>query len=266
MMKTIYIGIFSALLYPISGHSQVGINTATTQEGVTLQLEATNKGVLFPRIALVSRTSTSPLASNIPTGTMIFNTVTTGSFPNTITQGLHWWSAEEQQWTSLNTNIENAIVKYTNSEASTNYNTTTWQNAKLFGNKIFNESTTIYAVNTTNQTVTIGKSGLYSVSALLSFNKLQGGDEGRIALSARVYVNNTAVGTEQAINSDYTLGVSDGKGLFSHSFTEYLELNDGDIISIKLKKTTGTYSGSDGSAVVQFSLNGESSIGISRIR
>lgn len=265
-MKAIYIGIFSALLCPISGYSQVGINTPTTNDGVTLQLESTNKGVLFPRIALVSRTSTSPLAASIPTGTMVFNTATTGVFPNTITQGLHWWSAEEQQWTSLNTNIENAIVKYTNSEVSTNYNTTTWQNAKLFGNKIFNESTTIYAVNTSNQTITIGKSGLYSISALLSFNKLDGGDDGRIALSARVYLNNVAVGTEQAINSDYTAGVDNGYGFFSHSFTEYLELNDGDVISIRLKKTTGTYSGSDGSAAVPFNLNGQSSIAISRIR
>ncbi|WP_312300541.1 hypothetical protein [Chryseobacterium sp.] len=264
-MKKIYMGICLALC-SIFNYGQVGINTSTINDGVALQLEATDKGVLFPRVALVSRTLTSPLASTIPTGTMVFNTATTGVFPNTITQGLHWWSAEEQQWTNINTNIENVIVKYTNTEMSTNYNTTFWQNAKLFGNKIFNESTVVYSVNALNNTLTIGKAGLYSISALLSLNKLDGGSEGDVSLSARVYVNGSPVGTEQVINSDHTLGVDDGKGLFSHSFTEYLELNDGDIVSVGIRKTIGTYSGSDGSAPVSFSQNGESSIVISRIR
>ncbi|RXM63243.1 MULTISPECIES: hypothetical protein [unclassified Chryseobacterium] len=264
-MKKIYMSVFSVLCF-IVGYGQVGINTSTIKEGVTLQLEAANKGVLFPRVALVSRILTNPLATAIPTGTMVFNTATAGDFPNTITPGLHWWSAEEQQWTNINTNIENAVVKYTNTEVSTNYNTTVWQNARLFGNRVFNESRSIYMVNTAGNTVTIGKSGLYSISTLLSLNRLDGGSDGDVSISARVYLNGNPVGTEQVINSDHTLGVDDGKGFFSHSFTEYLELKDGDVISIGLRKTVGTYSGGDGSSAVQFSQNGESSIVISRIR
>lgn len=266
MKKNIFYIVILSIFCMTKVYSQIGINTAIVQEGVALQIEASDKGVLFPRIALSSRTSTSPLPSSIPTGTMVFNTVTAGSFPNTIIPGLHWWSAEEQQWINVNTNLENAVVKYTNSESTTNYNTTSWQNVKLFGNMIFNESTSIYNVNTTNQTVTIGRLGLYSISSLLSFDRSSGGSAGRVSLSARIFVNGNAVGTEVVMNPDYTSSVLSGRGLFSYSFTQYLELNEGDIVSVQIKKTDGIYSSGYGTSAVHFKQSGDSSIAILRIR
>lgn len=257
------LAIFINIL-PLNG--QVGIQTEIIEDGVTLQLEASDKGVLFPRIALTSRTSTSPLDASIPTGTMVFNTATAGNFPNTITPGLHWWSAEDQQWTNLNTNINNVLVKYTNSESSTNYNTNTWQNVKLFGNRIINESSSIYEVDTANHTIKINSPGLYSISTLLSFDRLNGGNRGRLSISARLYINGNPVGTEQVISPGYTSLVSSNRGLFSHSFTEYLELNDGDVLSVMVRRTVGTFSGSYGSAEVRFLQSGDSSIAILRIR
>lgn len=266
MKKDIFYTVILSIFCMIRVYSQVGINTEVIQDGVTLQIEATDKGALFPRMALTSRISTLPLPSTIPTGTMVFNTTTAGSFPTTIVPGLHWWSAEEQQWINVNTNLENVVVKYTNSESATNYNTTSWQNVKLFGNKIFNESTSVYNVNTTNQTVTIGRFGLYSISSLLSFDRLSGGNAGRVSLSARIFVNGVAVGTEVVMNPDYTSSVLSDRGLFSYSFTQYLELNEGDVVSVQIKKTDGTYSSGYGTAAVHFKQSGDSSIAILRIR
>ena len=246
-------------------NSQVGIHTSNINDGVVLQVDHTNKGVLFPLIPLESRISTLPLNRSIPTGTTVFNTSTKGNFPNNIYPGLHWWSAEDQQWTNISTNLSRALMKYTNSESSINYNNTFWETARLFGNKIINESTGIYQVNTSSHTVTIKKSGLYMISSLLSLDRLSDEDEGSVSLSMRVFVNNIGVGTEQVVNPGYTASIDDDRGLFSHSFTEFLELNSGDIVSVKVKRTPGNTKGF-GTSSVKFLRSGDSSIAIQRIR
>lgn len=246
--------------------SQVGIGTNTISEGVMLELGTDNKGLLFPRIALTSKKATSPLPTTIPTGTIVFNTATAGSFPNLITPGLFWWSSEDQQWTDLSTNLETAAMKYTNSETSTNYNTTAWQNVKLFGNMIFNESSSIYNINTTTQTLTIKRQGLYSISSLLSFDRLSDGNSSRVSLTARIYVNGNPEGTEQVFSPEETASVSNDRGLFSHAFTEYLHLNANDVLTIRIKKTDGTYLAGYGDSSVVFHQSGDSSIAVLRIR
>ncbi|WP_419869019.1 hypothetical protein [Chryseobacterium sp. CT-SW4] len=246
--------------------AQVGVNTKNIEDGVMLQLESSSKGVLFPRMALTSRTSASPLDASIPTGTIVFNTTTTGSFPNIITPGLHWWSAEEQQWTNLSTDLQNVTAKYVNTENTTNYNTTNWQNVRLFGSEVFNESESIYNVNKSDHTVTLGMSGLYSVSTLLSFDRDDADEEGRVSMTARLYVNGQPVGTEQVFSPGFTTSIDDNRGLFSHSFTEYIELNKGDVLCVKIKKTTGTYATDYGIANVKFLQAGDSSIALLRIR
>ncbi|GEM_PF-1110412 len=249
--------------------SQVGINTNTVQNGVMLEVNSNQKGVLLPRVALQSRTSTSPLGASIPTGTVVFNTATTGTFPNTITPGLHWWSAEDQQWTNFSTDSNNLLMKYTNSESgtsTTNYNTTNLVNVKLFGNRIINESSAVYSVNTTDQSVTINNYGLYSISTLLSMERQDDGDHSRQSLTARIYVNGTGVGTEQVYSPGYIASDGGIRGLFSHAFTEYLVLNDGDVVTVKIKRTDGSYSSGYGDAPVRFYRSGDSSISIQRIR
>lgn len=260
--------LFNISMFSLSSliYSQVAIGTSTIEKGIALQLEANDKGVLFPRVVLTSKNATSPLLTSIPTGTMVFNTKTTGTFPNLITPGLHWWSAEEKQWTNVNTNLVNPTLKYTNRESTINYNVEYWRNAELFGQKVFNESNSVYIVNSSAQTLTIGMAGLYAISPLLSFDRIKGSHSSRISLTARVYVNEKPVGTEQVINPGFTHSINKDRGLFSHSFTEYLELDKNDVISIKLMKTYGSYSGSAGKSEVQFKQSGDSSISILRIR
>ncbi len=249
-----------------SSHAQVGINTSAVLDGVSLQVESSTKGVLFPRVAITSSASYLPLTSSIPTGTIVFNTATTGSFPSAVTPGLYWWSAVEQQWTSMSINMSTALMKYTNSEFSTNYNTTGWQNVKIFGNKIINESSATYAVNTTNESVTIKRAGLYAISSLLSFDRKDGGNFGRLSLSAQIVINGIPAGTQQVVSPGFTASVGSNRGLFSHFFTEYLDLSSGDVLTLQVKRTDGTYSNGYGTADVTFLQSGDSSIAIQRIR
>lgn len=247
-------------------YAQIGIATSTISDGIMLQLGTNNKGLLLPRIPLISRTSTSPLPTSIPTGTMIFNTATTGNFPNLITPGIYWWSSEDMQWTGLSTNLETAAAKYTSSETATNYNATTFQNVKLFGNLVYNESSSIYSINTTSQTLTVKRQGLYSISSLLSFDRLEGGNDSMVSLTAGVFINGNLAGTQQVFSPEETASIHDNRGLFTHSFTEYLHLNANDVISIRIKKTDGTFSSGYGDSPVRIHQNGDSSIALLRIR
>lgn len=256
--------LFLGLSVPL--FAQTGIATSTISDGVILQLGTNNKGLLLSRIPLTSRTSTSPLPTSIPTGTMVFNTATTGSFPNLITPGIYWWSVEDTQWTSLSTNLETAAVKYTSTETATNYNTTTLQNVKLFGNMVYNESSSIYSINTTAQTLTVKRQGLYSISSILSFDRFTGGNGSMVSLTARIFINGNPAGTEQVFSPEETASINSDRGLFSHAFTEYLQLNANDVISIRIKKTDGTYSSGYGDSPVRFHQNGDSSIALLRIR
>ncbi|WP_449398035.1 hypothetical protein [Chryseobacterium wanjuense] len=97
MKKNIYFilllfGIFQKIL------AQVGIATATVSDGVMLELGTNNKGILLPRIALTSKKSSAPLPANVPSGTMVYNTATVGTFPNLVAPGIYWWSSEDTQW------------------------------------------------------------------------------------------------------------------------------------------------------------------------
>lgn len=263
ILKTFIVVMF---ITSIKSYCQIGIGTKVVQDGVMLQLDANNKGLLLPRYALVSKSLTNPLPTTIPFGTVIFNTAVSGAFPNLVIPGIYWWNSDDKQWLNIADSFDTAVMKYVNNESSTNYNTTNWQNVRLFERMVFNESSAIYNVNSNENTVKIGRDGLYSISILLSFDRLSSDDPGRLSLSSRVYVNGQSVGTEQVINPGYTTSVNNDRGLFSHSFTEYLELKHGDVVSIRLRRTQGTYDGNHGSSRVRFLTSGDSSVSILRIR
>ncbi|WP_449398034.1 hypothetical protein [Chryseobacterium wanjuense] len=157
-------------------------------------------------------------------------------------------------------------MKYTNAASNTNYNSTSWQNLKLFGNMVINESVHIYSINTSAQTLTIKKPGLYSISTILSFNRLNSGNSSMVSLTARLYINGNPVGTEQVFSPERADSLANNGGLFSHSFTEFLVLNANDVLSVRIKRTSGTFSSGYGTSSVVFHQNGDSSISVTRIR
>ena len=63
--------------------AQTGIGTTTPNASAKLEVYATNKGFLPPRIALTATTDASTIASPAA-GLLIYNTATAGAAPNNI--------------------------------------------------------------------------------------------------------------------------------------------------------------------------------------
>jgi hypothetical protein len=86
--------------------SQVGIGTATFQNGVALQIESDSKGLLIPRVPLQAKNLEAPIApSPIATGVMVYNTATAGTGVNTVNPGFYYWNGS--LWISLEPATEN---------------------------------------------------------------------------------------------------------------------------------------------------------------
>ena len=67
-------------------HAQVGINTTSPDASSMLDISATNKGVLVPRVSLTNVTLTTLDGTNTAaTGLLIWNTNATTKC------GMHWW-------------------------------------------------------------------------------------------------------------------------------------------------------------------------------
>ncbi|MBK9729032.1 MAG: hypothetical protein WAR77_04755 [Saprospiraceae bacterium] len=78
-------------------HAQikVGNNPSTLDPNAALEIESVNKGLLLPRLALSSTTSTTPLSSFVP-GMFVYNISTT----NDITPGIYY--SDGLKWIKVN--------------------------------------------------------------------------------------------------------------------------------------------------------------------
>lgn len=93
--------LFISTLFIINSISaQVGIGTTVIQNGVELQIESNNKGLLIPRVALTTTLLAAPVGPvPIATGILIYNTATSGIGITGVTPGFYYWSGTE--WIAL---------------------------------------------------------------------------------------------------------------------------------------------------------------------
>lgn len=82
-----------------SGNVGVG---QTLPKGI-LDIDATDRGVVFPRVALTASNVQAPVINpqtgTIPAGTVIYNTATAGTSPNNVSPGLYFWNGT--RWYAL---------------------------------------------------------------------------------------------------------------------------------------------------------------------
>lgn len=79
-------------------YAQTGIGTTTPNASAKLDVYATNKGFLPPRIALTGTLDVATIASPA-TGLVIFNTATAGTSPNNVLPGYYYWDGAK--WNGL---------------------------------------------------------------------------------------------------------------------------------------------------------------------
>ena len=128
--KITYLGIIIAVLIlnlkSAFSQQNIGINTsgAAPNASALLDVVATDKGVLIPRVALTATNSGSPI-SPLPgageSGLLIYNTTTAGTAPNNVVPGFYYWDGT--RWVQLAPATNNG--GYTNFQIFTNDGTFT---------------------------------------------------------------------------------------------------------------------------------------------
>lgn len=93
MKKYIYIICMSLVLLGTSATAQVGINTNTPNPSSVLDINSSNKGVLFPQYDLIALNSTTSPISNPADGLMIYNKGGLSTYP----KGYYVWVRNQWQ-------------------------------------------------------------------------------------------------------------------------------------------------------------------------
>lgn len=124
--------------------AQTGIGTSSPNASAKLEVFATDRGFLPPRVALTAANVFTPITgtSSAAAGLLVYNTQTAGSIPNNVVPGYYYWNGSA--WVQ----IAGGLVIDNSKSAS--FTLTTADNNKLF---IINSAST---VTVTVPTLTIG--------------------------------------------------------------------------------------------------------------
>jgi hypothetical protein len=126
MKKTYYFlaTLFILLFQNVSDAQNIGINAtgATPDASAGLDVSFTNKGLLVPRVALNSTNVTTPITSPA-TSLIVYNTATSGTFPNSVTPGYYYWGG--LKWTRLSNSDDWTLLGNANTDPSINFLGTT---------------------------------------------------------------------------------------------------------------------------------------------
>jgi len=78
----------------------VGIGTGTPHASAALEIHATSKGMLIPRVALTAANIASPVSAPAD-ALLIYNTATAGTAGNAVVPGFYYWSADASRWMAI---------------------------------------------------------------------------------------------------------------------------------------------------------------------
>lgn len=93
-ISIVYYIIVTFFIHNSDLNAQVAIGTSQLDAGAIFQVESADKGVLIPRINLVSTFDVSTIP-NPAEGLMIYNISNVGSGDTSVTPGLYYWSGTE---------------------------------------------------------------------------------------------------------------------------------------------------------------------------
>lgn len=230
----------------VAGQMKIGNNATTINSASLLELETTNKGLVFPRVSLSDISSSSPLPSGLLTGTLVYNTNSSITNGNGI--GLYVWNGSI--WMQVTPSISASAWSLTGN-AGTNYisnflGTTDNKSFRLRTNNI--ERLIIDSLgsvgigssvfNTTNREKLLVDYGATTSSALVSL-------KGNINNYLQVNFQNQSSGSNAS--TDYIAIADDGT-----DSTYYLDLG---INSSTYSRTTHNWGGAHDSYLYSNSKN-----------
>jgi hypothetical protein len=102
---------FAANAQTTTQSQKFGANPTVIAPSAVLEIESTNKGVLFPRVSLSSTSDVTTIASPA-TGLTVFNTATAGTSPTNVTPGYYYWNGTK--WVKMAIETPFAKTVYVN--------------------------------------------------------------------------------------------------------------------------------------------------------
>ena len=110
---TIY-HIFFLILSTVS-FAQVGVGTTSPLASSALDVTATNKGLLVPRVALTGSSDIVTIGSPA-TSLLVYNTATAGTSPNNVIPGYYYYTGTK--WERLTNSGANSVGAFTTATAN----------------------------------------------------------------------------------------------------------------------------------------------------
>jgi hypothetical protein len=120
--------IYFFLLVTTGTYAQTGIGTTSPHQSAKLEVNASDKGFLPPRVALTATNSASPI-SNPANGLMVFNTASAGASPFNVVPGYYYWDGVGLRWVSISTtvgNVQNQAIYRSSSSTATGNAISSW--------------------------------------------------------------------------------------------------------------------------------------------
>ena len=179
VVLTLIIGLFTSIV-----SSQVGVGT-TTPAGA-LDITSTTNGFVPPRVALTALNAQAPILNPqtgvIPNGTIVYNTATAGTAPNTVTPGLYYWLTN--RWVAFagaSGGLDWSLVGNTATNPTTNFLGTTDAQGLVFRTNNIERArfgnTGRYGLNSADQTFAqlFSYSNTATVDAVVGYSDIAGG-------------------------------------------------------------------------------------------
>ena len=221
LLLTIF--IFSQITF-----SQIGINTTSPDPSSVLDITSTSKGILIPRMT----TSQRDLILSPTNSLLIYNSSDNEFQYNSNTPASPVWTSLASGGSSTS---NNPSIKYTNSNTSTSQNTNAGANAALIGNLQWNDDSSIYTGNTTNNTITISEAGRYKI--IVNIPLITTSNTDNIAPEMRIKINGTAVGSYASTGF---LRTSSGHQESSLHLTEILEIAANGVVGVNIARSAAS--------------------------
>lgn len=104
-MKKKLLTVLGAVLFVTAMQAQdgVGIGTVLPDAATVLDISSTNKGVLFPRVAL--NVDTKLNGGNNPVGVVVFNSGVSTAVNKVVKQGFYFWTGAKWELLALNSEV-----------------------------------------------------------------------------------------------------------------------------------------------------------------
>ena len=88
----------------LGNNANVGIGTSTPNTSANLDVTASDKGMLIPRVSLTASNLAGPITTPA-ISLLVYNTATAGTFPNNVTPGYYYWDGTK--WIKFMVNNSN---------------------------------------------------------------------------------------------------------------------------------------------------------------